>query len=309
MIRDDAPHAKNDGDTVIDLARLCAVAARHGLPLPDALPRPWTGATSRVYPCGDMVIKIPFPEPAAIDAVRIDAHIAPVGRALGVTTPEMIAFDDTLDVLPVPFSIVRRIRRAEPLDRHRAGETTWRAVGREIALVHQVRDADAVPVPLRSFRQSPEVDPRPWVDELRARVVLTDRDARWLRDLLDALAPHVLTDVPLTLCHGDINAANVMVDTRDGRFRALIDWAGAGWLDPVWDLAGVPFAAVPSLLAGHREVAPLPLDDTAEARVCWCQVQTRLFTARAAPIGDLGPHIDQVRRFAQAADLLRRGPR
>jgi fructosamine-3-kinase len=294
----------SDPELAIDLATLIALAGRHGLTPPRRMPRPWTGATSRVYPCGDVVVKVPFATPAAVDAVRIDAHIAPVARAFGVTTPEVIAFDDTLDIVSVPFAIGRRVWRAEPLDRHRADDATWRAVGREIALVHQIRDTAAAPIQLRSFRQSPEVDPRPWVDELRARGTLDERDARWLRDLLDALAPHALADVPLALCHGDINAANVMVDTRDGRFRALIDWAGAGWLDPVWDLAGVPLAAVPALLAGHREAAPLSLDDTAEARVCWCQIQTRLYTARSSPAADgLGHHLDQVRRFAQTAGL------
>jgi aminoglycoside phosphotransferase (APT) family kinase protein len=287
---------------------LSALLNKHGLAPPRTVPRPWTGATSRVYPCGNVVVKIPFEAPPAIDAVRTDARVAPVAHALGVTTPDVIVFDDALDILPVPFSIVRLIRGAEPLDRHRGDDAIWRAVGREIALVHQIRDVDAVPVPLRVFRQSPGVDPRPWVDDLRERGVLNEGDARWLRDLLDALAPRAMAEVPPTLCHGDVNASNVMVDVREGRFRALIDWAGAGWLDPVWDFAALPMDVIPVLLEGHREIAPLPIDDTAEARICWCQIQTRLYTARATPRDAAGGEIvgrllDQVRRFVEKARL------
>ena len=39
----------------------------------------------------------------------------------------------------------------------------------------------AVPIALREFRQSPGVDPRPWVDELQEAGALSLVDARWLR--------------------------------------------------------------------------------------------------------------------------------
>jgi hypothetical protein len=108
---------------------------------------------------------------------------------------------------------------------------------------------------------------------------------------------------PVALRHGDVNAANILVHESTGGFLALIDWAGAGWLDPVWDFAGVQLDAVPFLLAGHRTVAPLPGDGTVEARIFWVQAQTRLHTAlHSDQVGNhavpLARGIRQLRRFA-----------
>jgi aminoglycoside phosphotransferase (APT) family kinase protein len=276
------------------------------------MPVPWVGATSRVFPCADVVVKIPFDEPSSIQAVRIDACVAPVMRSLGVATPELIAFDDAQDILTVPFAIFRRVMRSETLDRRTGDDASWREAwedtGRQLARIHSVRECGTLPCELRSFRQTPGVDPRPWVEEFCAKGTLDVRDARWLLALLDILAPSALAELPDALCHGDSNAANILIDRDSGQFRALIDWAGAGWLDPVWDFAAVPLDVVPYMLAGHRECAPLPLDDTAEARICWCQVQTRLYAVRQAPPDamvrqELARHIDEVRRFAQAMGL------
>jgi aminoglycoside phosphotransferase (APT) family kinase protein len=287
----------------ITLEQLAAITARHGLPVPAAVPEPWTGATSHVYPLVDAVVKIAFDRPDAIVAVEIDAAMATFARSLGVAVPDLVALDESRDVVPVPVAIFRRVDGVslDPARRDAAGRAAWKDVGRQLARVHAVIDRDNAPRPLREFRQSPEVDPRPWVDELRDAGAIALDDAAWLLTLLDRLAPTTLAEVPLALCHGDVNVANVLVDAETGEFRALIDWAGAGWLDPVWDFAGVPLDVVPWLLAGHREVAPLPEDDTAEVRLLWVQVQTRLFNARNAPQGDSARvDVAQIRRFAEA---------
>src|SRR5688500_7553377 len=57
----------------ISLAALSAIARHHGVVAPRRMPVPWVGATSRVFPCADVVVKIPFDEPSSIQAVRIDA--------------------------------------------------------------------------------------------------------------------------------------------------------------------------------------------------------------------------------------------
>jgi hypothetical protein len=308
MISPDGNHHASGVTPVVDLRALFAIATRHGLAIPSALPQPWVGAMSRVYPCGDMVIKIPFDEPAAIHALVIDERTGHVARAMGVETPETVAFDDSLDILPVPFAVKCRIGRSQPLRgdvREAPVQAAWRDVGRQLALVHQVRDAGDVPFGLRVFWQSPDIDPRPWLDELVARGATGDDGARWSHDLLDALAPNALADVPIALCHGDVNASNVLVDRASGQFRALVDWAGAGWLDPVWDFAAVSLDVVPFLLKGHREIVPLPQDHSAEARICWCQIQTRLYAIRGMPDGDalseqVRHHLGQLRRFVDA---------
>jgi aminoglycoside phosphotransferase (APT) family kinase protein len=268
--------------TTIDLPRLNMIALRYGFPVPDSLPVPWTGATSHVYPVGDVVIKIAFEAHDAMKAVAIDAAMNPVVRELGVSTSELLAFDDARDIVPVPFALYRRVQGAVPLQDVSGPDyliqQAWQAVGRDLARIHAILQSSAMPIDLRSFRQSPDVDPRPWVDELLERRLLSGPDAAWLHHLLHFLAPFALKDVPLCLCHGDLNGSNVLVSS--GSACTLIDWAGAGWLDPVWDFVAVPFAAVSWLLAGHRAVAPLPADDTVEARICWCQTQTRLLRAR-----------------------------
>src|SRR5262249_19074523 len=44
------------------------------------------------------------------------------------------------------------------------------------------------------------------------------------------------------------------------------------------DFAGVPSRAVPFMLAGHREIAPLDADQTAEARIVWRHLQLALWS-------------------------------
>lgn len=296
-----------------DLPQFARIAERYGLAVPGFLPVPWTGAMSRVYPCGDVVVKVAFETPAAMHAVRVDAAMSPVARDLGVRVPELVAFDDTCELLPVPFAVFRRVREAVPLSecavpRHVA-RSAWEDVGRNLALLHRIPHGTPVPLLLREFRQSPDVDPRRWVDELRDWKRLDADDASWLHRLLDALAPAALGDVPLRLCHGDVNAANVLVPSTPGSGVVLIDWAGTGWLDPVWDFAGVPLEVVPFLLAGHRSVAPLPGDDTAEMRMCWCQAQTRLLAARshtndASAIAGLQRDVSSLRAFAATQPWL-----
>lgn len=299
--------------SLADLPALSAIARKHGFTLLSAMPVPWTGGTGQVFPCGDVVIKIPFDHPADIQSVTVDVGMVPIARSLGVAAPALIAFDDSLDILPVPFAVFERVRNSETLDVRRASgrspRDAWAEVGRQIARVHDVRGPAEIPLSLRSFRQSPDLDPRPWVGELHEAGALSGADARWLNGLLDTLAPSALADVPVVLCHGDVNAANVLVDQDSGRFRALIDWAGAGWLDPVWDFAGVSLEVVPAMLAGHRSVAPLVDDASAEVRICWCQAQTRLHplraaTANAATREALGRHIDQIQRFARTVGLV-----
>lgn len=293
----------------IGLPQLAAIARKHGFQPPSAMPVPWTGATGQVFPCGDVVVKVPLDRPDAIHSVTIDARLVPFVRFLGVTAPALVAFDDSLEIAPVPFAVFERVHDTVTLDTVRPGGSSrseaWMEVGRQLARVHAVREGGAAPMPLRTFRQSPEVDPRPWVEELRGAGAIADADARWLRELLDKLAPDALADLPLALCHGDVNAANVLVDGAPGTFRALIDW---GWIDPAWDFAAVSLDVVPALLAGHWSVAPLIADGSAEARILWCQIQIRLHGLREAPADAatrqaLGRHIDGIRRFARSAGL------
>lgn len=291
---------------IIGLASLTRIAMAHGLPAPTELPTPWIGATSQVFPLHDYVVKVPFANPDAVQCLTIDSRMVRVVRDLGVQTPEPLALDESLEIVPIPFALYRLVADAEPLANGGSAMATqqaWWETGRQLARVHRVLDQDGFPFHLRTFRQTPEVDPRPWVEALRANAHMSAADASWLQALLDDLAPIAFGSDAVSLCHGDVNAANILVHEVTGAFLAIIDWAGAGWLDPVWDFVGVPLPAVPFMLAGHRSFAPLPDDRSAEARVFWCQAQTRLHTAigeagRGIQPANLDRDIRQLRRFA-----------
>jgi len=49
------------------------------------------------------------------------------------------------------------------------------------------------------------------------------------------------------------------------------------------DFAGVPLRAVPTMLAGYRELTPLPEDDTAESRILWRHLQISLYLLSRPP--------------------------
>jgi aminoglycoside phosphotransferase (APT) family kinase protein len=291
----------------VQASTLDRIARRNGLHPPSTWPEPWTGATSRVWPCGKVVIKIALESPEAERAVMIDAAMNPVARSTGVRIPALLAVDDRCDILPLPYAIYERVPEASSLDVLRGYPQreahAWEEAGRNLALVHQVAYETPLPFDLREFRQHPGVDPRTWAEELACNGRIDAEDSVWLMTLLDMLAPHAQMDVPLTLCHGDANASNVLFSSEDRSTIWLIDWSGAGWLDPVWDAAAIPLDVVPALMRGHREIAPFPHDETADARVLWCQLQTRLLNARMerddrVARARLRNDIDAARRFS-----------
>lgn len=286
-----------------------AIAERHGLRGECMLAAPWSGATSCVYPYGDVVIKVPHGDEPSIAAVRTDATVSPVARGLGVRTPRLVAFGETGEVLAVPYAVYDRVH-GEPVPTGLADPSVtagvWRAVGRDLALVHATAVADDALRGLRVFAQSPDVDPRPWVADLAETGLLDAAQAAWLAGLLDRLAPAALAGERQTLCHGDVNAANVLAASRSGvhGFLALIDWAGAGWLDPAWDFAAVPLRVVPVMLEGHRSAAPLAGDETAEARILWCHLQFALHRLRREP--SAATDAERARRLLDAARAFAR---
>lgn len=288
----------------VSLPVLRVLCARHRLPLPAAVPAPWVGATACVYPLGAAVLKVPHPSDEAAAALRRDVAVAALARAAGVATPRILAVDDRCDLLPAPYALAERIA-GQAIARSDAKPQPWRALGWQLGLVHTRIDAEPLRPMLRTFTQSPEVDPRRWTLELAAASILPADDAAWLLALLDRLAPAALAPLPPVFCHGDVNAANVLVGQDPAR-PVLIDWAGAGWLDPVWDVAAVPLAAVPAVLAGHREVAPLPDDANAEARLLWCRLQLALDRLRHGR--DPAPAAVATRLLAEARAFAALGP-
>ncbi len=240
---------------------------------------PETGIFNAVYLLGEHhVLRIPRNHPKHVEALYREAIAVPAARQAGVRTPALVVFDDTCDLVSVPYVIYERVHGEtlaeldlEPLP----AADVWRELGRDLALLHAVTARDLAG-PLSSQKALP--DPRELVETRSRDGWFTSSEARWLVAWLDRLAPVALTPVPSRVLHGDSQATNVMVSPIRLRYVAIIDWGSAGWGDAAEDFAGVPLRAVPFMLQGHRDLAALDDDDSAEARILWRHLQLGLFT-------------------------------
>lgn len=257
---------------------VAAIAARHGLGGAQCEPLPNTGIINAIYILDDdCVLRVPRNHPGHTAQTRAEAIAAPAALSAGVRTPRMVAFDDTRDLLPVPYTIFERVRGdtlglldLEP----EATPHTWRGLGRDLALLHTRVPNDG---PVRDLRtEKTPADPRDLVEARAREGYVTTLEVRWLTRWLDRLVPSATVPVPMCLLHLDVQTTNIMVHPTTLDYVALLDWGNAGWGDAAWDCFGMPLRAVPHILAGHREIAPLPEDHTAEARILWRHLQMAL---------------------------------
>jgi aminoglycoside phosphotransferase (APT) family kinase protein len=261
------------------------ICEHHGLGIHTFSRLPEIGIFNAIYALGDdLILRIPRSHLAFTAAARKESLAAPAARAAGIRTPALIIFDDTLDLLPVPFTIYERVHGAtlglldcEPEDT----PDVWREIGRDLALLHS-RVADTGAIADIAGELLP--DPRLLLDEIAQEGYVTAMEARWLTGWLDRLAAAALAPMPRRFLHGDLQTTNIMVRGDSLEYLALLDWGSAGWGDPAWDFAGVPLRAAPWLLAGHREVTLLDNDETAEARVLWRHLQLALLVLRRGPL-------------------------
>ena len=275
-------------------ARLGDLAARYGRGGPAA--RRWVGATSTVVCFGtDFAVKIPHDDEQAVEACLLHAAVCQAVRRLGVSAPEILEVEQ-LAGWPVPV-IVSSLLPGDALAPGAGSASVWAAVGTELVTLHQA-PATAVPPRLRTFRQHDAVDPGPLLDRLCVEGRLSAGTAGRLWHIRDQLAPAALPDVRQVFCHGDLHAGNVIA--RQGRFRGLIDFAGAGWLDTAWDFAAVPAIALDHLLTGYARA-----DGVLEglpARIVWCRLQLAVHRLPAS----VDVEGDAVSAGVQAAALLAR---
>ena len=263
---------------------LRAIVERHGLGAREFSWLPQAGIFNAIYLLGDdYVLRVPREHPAFVAAAHKEAVAVPLARKAGVRTPQIVAFDDSLELLPVPYSIYERVRGEtlglldlEPTDT----PGVWQDVGRDLARLHKGVSEDG---PASGLEPEPLPDPRPLPEELASAGYFTPMEARWLSAWLDRLAPAALAPVEKRFRHGDIQTTNVMVRRGSLDYLALIDWGACGWGDAAEDFAGVPLRAVPSMLAGYRELVLLPEDDMAEARILWRHLQISLYLLSRPP--------------------------
>lgn len=270
---------------------LRAIAARHGLPVTRFARLPDTGICNVHWQLGDdYVLRVPRLALNFARAVGRECLVVPRAHAAGVHTPAIVAYDEALDLLPVPYAIYERVRGVpleSALESGRldpdATPAVWRAVGRDLALLHT---HTAHEHPLALLRHEAPEDIRPLAEARASEGYYGTADARWLIAWLDRLAPASLAPITLRFCHADVQTANVLVTATTHDYLALIDWGDAQWRDPAWDCAGMPLRAAPLVLAGYREIAPLEGDGTAEARIIWRHLQLALALLERGPLPD-----------------------
>lgn len=263
---------------------LAALAARHGFAGMPITPLPALGICNTLFRLGDnLILRVPRAHPTFTALTCKEALAVPAARAAGVRTPELIVFDDSLALLPIPYTIYARVPgetlellRLEPEETSDA----WRAVGHDLALLHAGVCAEG---PISALTSETLDDPRTRVEELARKGYFSPIEAHWFTSWLERLAPAALTPVPPRFIHNDVQATNIIVGPEQYEYRALLDWGSCGWGDPAHDFAAMPLRAVPFLLAGYRAVRPLDADATAEARIVWRHLQIALWLARRGP--------------------------
>ncbi len=262
------------------------IAEYHHLGVRTFRRRPSIGVFNAIYLFGDgLVLRIPRNHPHFIAALSKEAIAIPAARAAGVRTPRLIAFDTSLTLLPVPYMLCERVH-GEALESLGLDPLTTPAVyhelGCDLARLHIGVGPDS-PAGQLGAPNLPQGDPRLLPQELAAVGHFSVAEARWLEDWLDRLPPLLATPQDSRFLHGDTQATNVLVHPDSREYLALIDWGGCGWGDPALDCSGMPLRAVPDVLAGYREIAVLPDDATAEARILRYHLHFALINIKNQP--------------------------
>jgi hygromycin-B 7''-O-kinase len=259
---------------------MAEVVRRHGLDVgvrPERLPS--RGVVNSIWAIGDVVLRLPKDHPDALADTWTESVAAPAAHRTGIRTPQLVVFDNTCDLVPVPFTIFQRVAGAG-LSRLN-GPDLWRDLGHDLAVVHATATADDPDGHL----DVPGRDP----DFVGLLKVLVDRGdlnldnaaelTRWLTPLHGALSDH---RIPRVFVHNDIQPANVMAD--HARYTAIIDWGDAGYADPAIDFRYLPLRALPFVIAGYRNAGCAALDEAAIHRIWYDQIFGALIGIRRGPL-------------------------
>ncbi len=266
--------------TVTD-AQLARIVARHDLTLTGPIrPMASNGVVHALWALGrEYVLRVPKPEEMCLGDLHAEVAAIPVARAAGVRTPALVAFDDTQEIIEVPYAIVDRVHGTDlsqlAPDDIRVPDL-FRQLGVQLATLHTA----PVPDPHRWFRV-----PGTWdVDALLAETVaagMLDRNARrWFARMLEETETDHGTPRTCFL-HNDVKPDNMMVNHHDE--LVLIDWGDAGIGDPAHDLASLRAAAIAQALSGYREIVDPNTDPTLEQRVVHLALSNALAGLRRTP--------------------------
>ena len=188
------------------------------------------------FPAGDLVLKVTLSESSAYLLERARRELLFYQRlasSLRVQVPNPITShcDDAIGIClllrayepapePTAWAETRFVEAAEQLGHLHAGywgktrelSALWWLRRDRMDLVTDIRQALAHWERLRA--------------DQRFEAILTSECVAWIRDLLKRVDDFEDTSFPLTLCHGDFHAGNVLLD-QDGR-PVLADWHEVG---------------------------------------------------------------------------------
>jgi len=177
--------------TAVSSDIVAAIATRHALDARTIIPLPQVVIINTVYLLGDdLVLRVPRAHPAHVALMYGEAVAAPAARAVGVRTPRLVVFDDSLTLLPVPYTIYERVHGETlgllDLDPATTPEA-WRELGHDLAVLHAGVSADG---PCGSLAVDEEAtDPRALAEARASEGWFTTLEARWLVTWLDRIAP------------------------------------------------------------------------------------------------------------------------
>ena len=87
---------------------LSVITGRHGLEANDFSRLRNAGIFNAIYLLGsEHVLRVPREGPPFVAAIRKEHVAVPAARVAGVRTPALVAFDDSLALLPVPYASSR----------------------------------------------------------------------------------------------------------------------------------------------------------------------------------------------------------
>lgn len=261
------------------------IATQFALPSPLSVERlPDVGINNAIFALGEnLILRVARNDPEIFASVRKEALVVPLARQIGVYTPELVAFDDTLELLPTPFGVFRRAVGQTlgllDLPPSSAGNV-WREVGRNVARLHAGIDEKGLIAALPNAIVE-SADP----EDLDTAGYFTRTEADWFATWLERLDDSSDSRQARRFIHADLQATNIIVSRAAGdgavSFVALLDWGASGWGDAAADLAGAPTRALPYVVDGYNGVAGI--DESLAPRVMACHVRATLARAMRQP--------------------------
>ena len=271
------------------------ILVAHGLNGPwETLPQ--TGLANRIYATKDVVLRIAKDHDEALRDARTESLAAPIAFDAGVLTPQLLAFDDSGDLIDGPYSIWERIH-GETLGlltrQSDAMANTWRQVGSQMAHLHSSVQPFDDPEK-RLHTPARELDLDRLLEGLAQTGFASSSHIDDIAELIAELRPAVLADFSVSFLHADVKDMNIMC-TSDDELLALIDWGDSGWGDPAFDFFRIPLPVIPIVLEGYRDVAPSLLDATSAERMIWDKLEQAMSRAIETPAYHVP--IDAFRRY------------